>query len=73
MTSSPMQVAKHGEPNAISHAIGHAQHRSRSHDAVIRVYDAAGSVIETHERKGDFKKSGERCNITSGPRCNQKG
>jgi hypothetical protein len=26
---------------------------SRSHDAVIRVYDAAGNVIETHEHKGD--------------------
>jgi hypothetical protein len=28
---------------------------SRSHDAVIRVYDAAGNVIETHEHAGDFK------------------
>jgi hypothetical protein len=27
-----------------------------SHDAVIRVYDAAGNVIETHERKGEFKE-----------------
>ena len=26
----------YGEPNAISNAIGYAQHRSRSHDAVIR-------------------------------------
>jgi len=26
------------------------------HDAVIRVYDDAGNVIETHERKGDFKE-----------------
>ena len=24
-------------------------HNSRSHDAVIRVYDAAGNVIATHE------------------------
>jgi hypothetical protein len=24
---------------------------------VIRVYDAAGNVIETHEHKGDFKES----------------
>jgi hypothetical protein len=24
---------------------------SRSHDAVIRVYDAGGSVIETHEQE----------------------
>jgi hypothetical protein len=29
---------------------------SRSHDAVIRVYDAAGNVIETHEHAGDFKR-----------------
>jgi hypothetical protein len=26
----------------------------RSHDAVIRVYDNAGNVIETHEHTGDF-------------------
>jgi hypothetical protein len=25
------------------------------HAAVIRVYDEAGNVIETHEHKGDFK------------------
>jgi len=29
--------------------------RSRSADAVIRVYDAAGAVIETHEQAGEFK------------------
>ena len=29
---------------------------SRSHDAVIRVYDEAGDVIETHDHKGDFKE-----------------
>jgi hypothetical protein len=29
-------------------------HSNRSHDAVIRVYDAAGNVIETHQQKGDF-------------------
>jgi hypothetical protein len=27
---------------------------SRSHDAVIRVYDDAGNVIETHEHAGDL-------------------
>jgi hypothetical protein len=32
-----------------------AKFRSRSHDAVIRVYDEAGNVIETHEHKGEFK------------------
>jgi hypothetical protein len=43
----------YGEPNAISNAIGYAEHCSRSHDAVIRVYDVAGNVIETHEHAGD--------------------
>ena len=37
-------------------AIGYAKFRSRSHDAVIRVYDEAGNVIETHQHKGDFKE-----------------
>jgi hypothetical protein len=37
-------------------AIGYAKSFSRSHDAVIRVYDDAGNVIETHEHKGDFKE-----------------
>ena len=46
----------YGEPNAISNAIGYAEHRSRSHDAVIRVYDAGGNVIETYEHKGRFKE-----------------
>jgi hypothetical protein len=36
-------------------AIGYVKHCSRSNDAVIRVYDAAGNVIATHEHKGDFK------------------
>ena len=43
-------------PNAINNAIGYAEHYSRSHDAVIRVYDDAGNVIETHEHAGDFKE-----------------
>ena len=37
-------------------AIGYAMRSSRSHDAVIRVYDAAGNVMETHEQNGDFKE-----------------
>jgi len=31
-------------------------HRSRSHDALNRVYDDAGNPIETHEHKGEFKE-----------------
>ena len=45
----------YGEPNAATNAIGYAMHYSRSHDAVIRVYDDAGNVIEAHEDAGDFK------------------
>jgi hypothetical protein len=46
----------YGEPNAVSNAIGYAKYRSRSEDAVIRVYDAAGNVIETHAHVGDFRE-----------------
>jgi len=46
----------YGEPNAVSNAIGYAKRRSRSHDAVIRGYDEAGNVIETHGHAGDFKE-----------------
>ena len=46
----------YGEPNAVKNAVGYAEHHSRSHDAVIRVYDDAGNVIETHEHKGGFKE-----------------
>ena len=44
------------KPNAISNAVGYAKFRSRSHDAVIRIYDEAANVIETHEHAGDFKE-----------------
>ena len=54
--SSPSGRLWYGEPNAVSNAIGYAMHYSRSHDAVIRVYDAAGNVIETHEHRGEFKE-----------------
>ena len=40
----------------VDDAIGYAQHRSRSHDALIRVYDESGNVIATHEHTGDFTK-----------------
>ena len=33
----------YAEQNAISNAIGYAKFRSRSHDAVIRVYDDAAT------------------------------
>jgi len=37
-------------------AIGYAMHSSRSHYPVIRVYDAAGKMLETHQYKGDFRE-----------------
>ena len=46
----------YGEPNAIANAICHAKFRSRSQDDVIRVYDGAGIVIETHEHAGHLRK-----------------
>jgi len=42
--------------NAVGNVIAYAKDRSRLHQAVIRVYDEAGSVIETHEHAGDFKE-----------------
>jgi hypothetical protein len=37
-------------------AIEYAKFRSRSHDAVIRVYDEVGNVIEADEQTRDFKE-----------------
>jgi len=44
----------YGEPDAIRNAIDYAKSFSRSHDAVIRVYDDAGNVIKTHKHTGEF-------------------
>ena len=41
--------------NSVTSAIDCAKFRSRSHDAVTRVYDAVGNVIETQEYAGEFK------------------
>jgi hypothetical protein len=37
-------------------AVSYAKFFSRSDDAVIRVYNAAGNVIKTHEHNGDFRE-----------------
>ena len=52
-------------PNAVTNAIGYVQHDSRSADAVIRVYDVAGNLIEKHEHKGDSKEPRAFRRITS--------
>jgi hypothetical protein len=44
-------------PDAVGNAIGYAKFRSRSNNAVIRVYDDAGNIIETRERAGDFREA----------------
>jgi hypothetical protein len=46
----------YGEPNAVSNAISYAKFYSGSHHAVIRIFDGAGNVIETHEQAGEFKE-----------------
>jgi hypothetical protein len=47
----PFGALWYGERNAASNAIRYAKFRSRSHQAVIRVYDDAGNVIEMHEHR----------------------
>ena len=58
LISDVMSIGRlwYGDPRAVANAIGYAQHCSRSHPGVIRVYDANGNVIEAHEHKGDFKE-----------------
>jgi hypothetical protein len=40
----------------VSDAIDYAKFYSRSHHPVIRVYDEAGNVMETHEHAGQFRE-----------------
>jgi hypothetical protein len=54
--SLPFGRLWYGEPNAVSNAVDYAKFRSRSHDTVIRLYDEAGNVIQTHEHVGDFRE-----------------
>jgi hypothetical protein len=44
------------KPSQPSNAIGYAEFLSRSHDAVISVYDETGYGIETHEDAVEFKE-----------------
>jgi hypothetical protein len=41
---------------SVGNATGYARFYTRSRDAVIRVYDATGNVIDTHEHKGNFRE-----------------
>ena len=51
-----MSIDTYGEPDAVGKAIGYAKFYSRSHDTVIRVYDDAGNMMETHKHAGEFKE-----------------
>ena len=47
---------RYGEPNAVANAIDYAKHRSRSHRAVIRVYDHTSNVIEHTSTQAIYKE-----------------
>jgi Las17-binding protein actin regulator len=44
----------YGEPNAVSNGIDYAKFYSRSHDAVIRVFDGAGWGLQAGAQVTDF-------------------
>ena len=46
----------YSEPDAIYDAMIYAKLHSRSHNAVIQVYDEAGDIIWAYEHKVDFKE-----------------
>jgi hypothetical protein len=50
----PFGRLSYAEPNAAGNAVDYAKFFSRSHDAVIRVYDEAGDMLQTHKHNGDF-------------------
>jgi hypothetical protein len=45
-------------PDAVRNAVAYAKYRShsRSHRAIIRVFDEEGNVTATHEQKSDFRR-----------------
>jgi hypothetical protein len=53
---SPSSTHLRMMPDAVNNAIDYAKLYSRSHDAVIRVHDEPGNVIETREHIGEFKE-----------------
>jgi hypothetical protein len=56
----------YGDPNAVANAIGYAKFSSRSHDAVIRVYDECAeklqnSAVGVSKRRINPSTPGARC------------
>jgi hypothetical protein len=51
-------AAPHDSTPSPGNAIGYAKLFSCARDAVFRVFDEAGNVIDTHEHIGDFKEPG---------------
>ena len=56
MLANYLVTSSYGNADAVINAIGDAEFYSRSHHAVLRVYDEAGNVIATHEHAGDFNE-----------------
>ena len=56
LTSKMLPLGRSGNFVDTAAAVRYAKSYSGSHAAVIRVYDDAGSVIQTHEHKGDLKQ-----------------
>jgi hypothetical protein len=58
----PFSRLWYGEPNAVASAIDYGKFRSRSHRAVIRVYDEAGSermrILPEGDATGAVAESG---------------
>ncbi len=55
-TSRPERILPDGPPELLAASLfNYAKFYSRSHNAVIRVYDEAGNVIETHGQTGEFR------------------
>jgi hypothetical protein len=48
----PFGRLRYGEPNAAANAVSYAKFYSRSHDAVIRVYDGAGNLCNFYSKAG---------------------
>jgi hypothetical protein len=54
--SSDLLLSVDSGNTKLDDAIRYAKFHNRSHDTVIRVYDEAGNVIETHKHACDFKE-----------------